>query len=206
MGRFLILALVALVPASPAWSEELLPADRLLFVLEYIGADYGAAVREGNIDNPFEYEEMIDLSGLLVEQFDVLRRHGASDDVRVELLQLQDQIRRLQPWDDVRSTTTRLVSALQEQLDVVTIPVAAPDLLRGETLYGSNCAPCHGSGGEGGLGPGLRPSSFIQARSDEELIAFILAGREGSAMDSFEDILTEEELANVVFIMRAWQE
>jgi mono/diheme cytochrome c family protein len=76
----------------------------------------------------------------------------------------------------------------------------------GKALYESNCAPCHGSGGEGGLGPGLRPSSFIKARSDEELIAFILAGRDGSAMDSFEDILTEQELANVVFILRAWQE
>jgi mono/diheme cytochrome c family protein len=76
----------------------------------------------------------------------------------------------------------------------------------GQALYDSNCAPCHGANGNGDLGPGLRPSSFIQAKSDEELIAFMLAGRAGTAMDGLEGVLTEEELANVLFLMRAWQE
>jgi cytochrome c oxidase cbb3-type subunit 3 len=76
----------------------------------------------------------------------------------------------------------------------------------GRALYESNCAPCHGSDASGGLGPALRPSSFVQARNDEELIAFMLEGRNGTAMDGFDGILTAEELANVVFIMRAWQE
>jgi hypothetical protein len=34
----------------------------------------------------------------------------------------------------------------------------------------------------------------------------MLEGRKGTAMDGFEGILTAEELANVVFIMRTWQE
>jgi mono/diheme cytochrome c family protein len=76
----------------------------------------------------------------------------------------------------------------------------------GQALYESNCAPCHGSMGEGGLGPGLRPSSFIQSRSDEELVAFMLAGRDGTAMEGFQDILTEEELTNVLILLHAWQE
>jgi mono/diheme cytochrome c family protein len=76
----------------------------------------------------------------------------------------------------------------------------------GRALYESNCAPCHGSQGEGGLGPGLRPSAFTQSKSDEELVAFMLAGRNGTAMDGFESILTEEELTNVVILLRAWQE
>jgi mono/diheme cytochrome c family protein len=76
----------------------------------------------------------------------------------------------------------------------------------GQALYDSNCAPCHGSDASGDLGPALRPSPFVQARSDEELIAFMLEGRDGTAMDGFEGILTADELANVVFIMRAWQE
>jgi mono/diheme cytochrome c family protein len=76
----------------------------------------------------------------------------------------------------------------------------------GRALYESNCAPCHGSMGEGGLGPGLRPSSFVQNKKDEELITFMLAGRSGTAMDSFEGILTVEELENLLIILRAWQE
>jgi mono/diheme cytochrome c family protein len=76
----------------------------------------------------------------------------------------------------------------------------------GQALYESNCAPCHGSDGRGGLGPSLRPNSFVQAKSDEELITFLLAGRNGTAMDGFEGILTEDELGNVVILLRAWQE
>ena len=34
----------------------------------------------------------------------------------------------------------------------------------------------------------------------------MLAGRPGTAMDSFEGVLTEDELGNVVIVLRAWQE
>jgi mono/diheme cytochrome c family protein len=76
----------------------------------------------------------------------------------------------------------------------------------GRALYESNCAPCHGSDGSGGLGPSLRPSSFFRNKSDEEIVAFMLAGRNGTAMEGFEGILTEDELGNVVTLLRAWQE
>lgn len=76
----------------------------------------------------------------------------------------------------------------------------------GRALYESNCAPCHGSDGRGGLGPALRPSTYVQARSDEELVAFLLAGRSGTAMAGLEGILTEEELQNVLILLREWQE
>ena len=76
----------------------------------------------------------------------------------------------------------------------------------GRALYESNCAPCHGSDGNGGLGPGLLLNSFVQAESDEDLISFMLAGQDGTAMEGFEGILTEEELANVLTVLRAWQE
>jgi mono/diheme cytochrome c family protein len=76
----------------------------------------------------------------------------------------------------------------------------------GRALYETNCAPCHGPSGEGGLGPGLHPSTFIQSNSDAELVAFLLAGRSGTAMDGFEGILTEEELTNVLILLHAWQE
>jgi mono/diheme cytochrome c family protein len=88
----------------------------------------------------------------------------------------------------------------------VSLTTLLPPEEMGQALYESNCAPCHGSDGRGGLGPGLRLTSFIQAKSDEELIAFMLAGRNGTAMDSFEGILTEEELGNLLIILRNWQE
>lgn len=76
----------------------------------------------------------------------------------------------------------------------------------GRALYESNCAPCHGSDGSGDLGPGLRPSTYIAGHDDEELISLFLSGRNGTAMDSFEGILTEEELSNIIILLRGWQE
>jgi mono/diheme cytochrome c family protein len=76
----------------------------------------------------------------------------------------------------------------------------------GQAAFESNCAQCHGADGSGDSGPNLRSSVYIQSKSDEELVAFMLAGRNGTAMDSFEGILSEEALYNVVALLRVWQE
>jgi len=56
------------------------------------------------------------------------------------------------------------------------------------------------------MGPNLHANSFIQSKSNEELVAFMQKGRRGTAMDGFEDILAEETLYNVVVLLRLWQE
>ncbi|HET7090524.1 MAG TPA: cytochrome c, partial [Anaerolineae bacterium] len=72
-------------------------------------------------------------------------------------------------------------------------------------LYAAYCASCHAPDGTGGIGKNLRGNTFIQSKSDEELIDFILAGRPGTAMDGFEGILSPEQLINVVALLRTWQ-
>lgn len=76
----------------------------------------------------------------------------------------------------------------------------------GRALYSSNCAPCHGDDGLGGMGPNLHANVYIQSQTDEDLIEFILAGRPGTAMDGFDGILVPEELINVVALLRSWQD
>ena len=75
----------------------------------------------------------------------------------------------------------------------------------GKALFETNCAPCHAADGAGGLGPNLRANSFIQSKSDEDLVAFTLTGRNGTAMSGFEGVLTEEELGYILTLLRAWQ-
>jgi mono/diheme cytochrome c family protein len=112
--------------------------------------------------------------------------------------------------DDSKSEVIEEVIGLVQENSLfeaeATLITLLPPEEMGRALYESNCAPCHGSAGEGGLGPALRPNSFIQTKSEDELVAFVLAGRDGTAMDGFQDILTEEELANVTILLRAWQE
>ena len=81
-----------------------------------------------------------------------------------------------------------------------------PPEVMGKAAYDSNCAPCHGDDGTGGMGPILHGSSFIQTKDDEELVEFILAGRRSTAMDGFEGILGSEEIENIIILMRSWQE
>jgi mono/diheme cytochrome c family protein len=76
----------------------------------------------------------------------------------------------------------------------------------GKAAYQSNCAGCHGTDGRGDTAPNLRPNPYIQAQSNEDLVAFLLVGRQGTAMDAFEGILSEDALANIVALLRTWQE
>ena len=76
----------------------------------------------------------------------------------------------------------------------------------GLALFANNCSACHGDDGRGGLATNLRGNTFIQIQGDEDLIEFILSGRSGTAMDGFQGILAEEELVNLVILLRSWQD
>ncbi len=76
----------------------------------------------------------------------------------------------------------------------------------GKELYKTNCAACHGADGTGASGPSVRNNSFVQSKSDDELVAFLLAGRQGTPMVGFEGIMSEEDAINLIALMRAWQE
>ena len=80
------------------------------------------------------------------------------------------------------------------------------DAEAGEPIYQQICSGCHGAEGQGGVGKKLQPSEFIQENTNADIFAFILVGREGTAMRGFEDVLTEEELANVISFLHTWQE
>jgi len=210
LARLLLVA-VALPGAGLAAADEAtgdrLESKRLLFLLEYIGADYGAAVEHGAIADAFEYREMTDFSRILVEQFDVLRRHGGSERVHAGLLRLQQLIRNLRPWSEIRALTGELTTTLFEELEVVSYPVERPDLGRGERLFLDNCAACHGpsGGGDGFAAPGQNPpaTSFHDTRmnilSPHQVYGAITFGIEGTAMPAYLGALPSQQLWDIAF-------
>lgn len=76
----------------------------------------------------------------------------------------------------------------------------------GRAAFGSNCAPCHGDDGIGGMGPNLHSNTFVQASNDDDLLDLILMGRRGTAMDGFEGILGVEEVTNIILLLREWED
>lgn len=91
---------------------------------------------------------------------------------------------------------------------------SAAEAARGGTLYLRSCAPCHGRAGQGirGLGADLRGNAFLAARSDDEVLAFLMVGRRASEPGNQSRVdmpprggnpgLTNADLAAIVAWMR----
>ena len=67
----------------------------------------------------------------------------------------------------------------------------------GATVFGDNCAVCHGGDGSGGIGPRLAGGRVVTVYPDPaDQIAVVTTGRGG--MPAFGEQLSEEEIAAVV--------
>ena len=80
----------------------------------------------------------------------------------------------------------------------------------GESLWGFNCASCHGLNGEGGIGPALNSQQFLQSGSDDQISLLVAVGVPGSLMSAysqdFAGPLTSEQIRAVTIYMRSWEE
>ena len=91
------------------------------------------------------------------------------------------------------------------------------DATAGQTVYMGTCIACHGPDAKGvtGLGKSLYPadSEFVRGKTDDELVAFILAGRTpddplnttgvGMPAKGGNPAITEQQLHDVVAYVRA---
>jgi mono/diheme cytochrome c family protein len=111
---------------------------------------------------------------------------------------------------DVLDTASRLVESGDlagaiQTLDALQAQWPLGDPAKGAQVYSASCAACHGVQGGGGIGLPLNPSPFVQSQSNADMLAFLQAGRPGTAMASYQDILPETELADVIAFLRLWQ-
>ena len=62
-------------------------------------------------------------------------------------------------------------------------PFTTPaDQAAGAKIFSAHCAPCHGAGGQGGLGPNLASGAFFHGGTDADLYSTITEGIAGTAM------------------------
>jgi high-affinity iron transporter len=113
-------ACVAAPRGSVAASVSASGAQRLTFLLEYIGTDYDAAVRDGSVVNQSEYGEVL----RLVKQVntDYAAQGGRSPEIAAGLRELQQSIERRAPSNDVWATTRRLLPLLSHELGGAALP------------------------------------------------------------------------------------
>lgn len=96
-------------------------------------------------------------------------------------------------------------------------PAAAPaasipargDATRGDALFNSYCAGCHGVAARGGMAPELANPSFLRAASDAFIVTTIRNGRRRTAMPSFQPrvagarALTDDDIGNLLAYLRS---
>ncbi len=87
--------------------------------------------------------------------------------------------------DDVAAVTSYIRSWQKQPAPELYKPRSAGDYEVGEVHYKTSCLQCHGTEGQGGVGPQLVNKSFLDAVSDATLFHWIGNGRTGSAMKGF---------------------
>jgi len=107
--------------------------------------------------------------------------------------------------EDIQATLDLVEENRLFEAEALLISLFPPEEM-GQELFTTNCASCHGADGTGGIGPNLHENTFIRSTSDEDLVAFILAGRQGTAMNGFDGILRDEDVSNLIALLRSWQE
>lgn len=82
-------------------------------------------------------------------------------------------------------------------------------VLLGRQIYVANCTSCHGTRGEGGVGPALNDKTVLSKGTDEVFAGYIAVGRPNTLMPAWSQQhggpLTDEDIRNVVAFLRAWE-
>lgn len=82
---------------------------------------------------------------------------------------------------------------------------------RGEAIYTAHCLSCHGAGlrgsGPGGAGMQPPPADFSQphtmVHSTEDLVYWIRNGKQGTGMPGFDEVLSDQEIRDVLSYIEA---
>jgi mono/diheme cytochrome c family protein len=74
-----------------------------------------------------------------------------------------------------------------------------------QEIFDQLCAQCHGAQGEGGIGPSFQNSQFQATRTDTQLFNAINLGHEATAMIGWGDILSSEQIQQLVALIRAFR-
>jgi mono/diheme cytochrome c family protein/rhodanese-related sulfurtransferase len=78
------------------------------------------------------------------------------------------------------------------------------DVARGEVVYDATCKTCHGTRTDRGTAVDLANVALLSAASDAFLRHAVVHGRPGTPMPAFAGVLGEDDIDNVVALLRSW--
>jgi cytochrome c oxidase cbb3-type subunit III len=76
----------------------------------------------------------------------------------------------------------------------------------GQLVYNENCASCHGQDGAGESAMSINNPEFLRVASNGFIWHAIVYGRSNTTMQSYQDLLTEQEIEDLVSLIRSWKQ
>lgn len=200
----LISLIVMLVPAQSRAATTQETVQTTWRLLDYVAVDYPAAVAKGRVVSKPEYAEMREFTATVEKQLHTLPKSSAQPALLAGARQLRATVEARGDAAAVASQARRLGAALLKAHPVPLAPKMVPDLARGQALYRSTCAACHGEQGrgDGPLARALNPApvNFTDRNRASERSLFALEqvidrGLEGTAMQSFASLPPQDRWA-----------
>ncbi len=188
---------------SPAQDDPSAALRRLAATAQLAAQEYAIGVSSGVVVSQAEVDE--------AELFlaEALRAaDGLPDEVRnrtrTALDSILSMVRSTAAPAEVALAVGELTSALSQELGIPldVLPQSPPSHDRGAELYQTECASCHGNlgGGDGPAAAGLDPPPAdlnnllrLSNRSPLDFYRRVTIGVAGTAMPSFEEVLSEED-------------
>ena len=193
-------AAVAAEPANPRQTWQL---------LDYIAVDYAGAVQGGQVVAPAEYAEMREFAATVRTQLSALPATPAQTELIAQADQLVATVEAKAEAHTVAAAAHRLADALLKSYPIAAVPSTPPDPARAASLYGQQCAGCHGASGRGD-GPAAAslnppPINFTDVdraarRSPLALYQAISQGIQGTAMTGFSQMSEADRWALAFYV------
>jgi len=216
---FVMLAGATIVPprffSSPSAQQEASLAtgssengQRWVFTLQYLAGDYDRAVQNGRIVDSLEYNEMQRFANNLLTAYQASR--GSKKQTLQELQKLERLIAGKAEVKQIRSRCHGLIAVFIKEMNLLVFPRLGPEPANGERLFEENCVSCHGPRGAGD-GPSAdtlnpKPRDFTDPErlnhyAPYQFFQAVSFGVEGTAMASFGEAFTSEEIWDLAFYL-----
>lgn len=191
-------------------------AQRLVALLDYVGGDYGRAVRDGRIVSGSEYQEQLrfvaDARGLA----DALVPHAPADDALLGCLATLDaRVRAKAAPTEVMQASHLARDTAVRRFGLRVAPRSRPSLERAGALYAQNCAVCHGPDGSGDTERGraldpaparFRDPERLGPLSPYRVYNALTFGVPGTGMAAFDALSSTERWDLAFFVFRLGHE
>jgi high-affinity iron transporter len=200
-SRLAVLAVLLALAFLGAASAETSDVEITWRLLDYIAVDYAGAVSQGAVSSPSEYDEQKEFAATVAAKLAALPPKPERQALATEAARLQRAIADKADAEQVAGIAHGLAAALLVAYPVPLAPNKVPDVARGATLFGQDCAVCHGDAGDGHGANADKldtpPIAFTDVdrarqRSVFALYQVITQGLDGTAMPRFDGLPTDD--------------